>query len=70
MSQVVLRIWRGDKAGGDTRGKQSAAVYVAKAKGGYGGGNDRFIDFRVDDHKEPIPELARVLALRLRKPKE
>lgn len=59
----------GDAAGGDKRGRQSAAVYVAKAKGGYAGLNDRYIDFRVDDHKEPIPELARVLALRVRKPK-
>jgi uncharacterized Ntn-hydrolase superfamily protein len=60
----------GDKAGGDKRGKQSAALYVVRAKGGYGGGNDRYIDFRVDDHKEPIPELARVLALRVRRPVE
>ncbi len=68
--RLMASLEAGDKAGGDKRGKQSAAVYVAKAKAGYGGGNDRYIDFRVDDHKEPIPELARVLALRLRKPKE
>jgi uncharacterized Ntn-hydrolase superfamily protein len=60
----------GDKAGGDKRGKQSAAVYVVRAKAGYAGGNDRYIDFRVDDHKDPIPELARILALRVRKPGE
>jgi uncharacterized Ntn-hydrolase superfamily protein len=60
----------GDKAGGDKRGKQSAAVYVVRPKAGYGGGNDRYIDFRVDDHQEPIPELARILALRVRKPGE
>jgi uncharacterized Ntn-hydrolase superfamily protein len=59
----------GDAAGGDKRGRQSAAIYVAKAKAGYGGLNDRYIDFRVDDHKEPIPELARVLALKLARPK-
>jgi uncharacterized Ntn-hydrolase superfamily protein len=68
--RLMASLEAGDKAGGDKRGKQSAAVYVAKAKGGYAGLNDRYIDFRVDDHKEPIPELARVLALRLPKPKQ
>jgi uncharacterized Ntn-hydrolase superfamily protein len=68
--RLMASLEAGDKAGGDKRGKQSAAIYVARAKGGYAGLNDRYIDFRVDDHKEPIPELARVLALRLRKPKE
>src|SRR5205085_10923332 len=57
-----------DKGGGDKRGKQSAAIYIAKEKGGYAGMNDRFIDLRVDDHKEPIQELGRILALRIRKP--
>lgn len=68
--RLMTALEAGDKAGGDKRGKQSAAVYVAKAKGGYARLNDRYIDFRVDDHKEPIPELARVLALALPKPKE
>ena len=65
--------WRlmaaGEKAGGDKRGKQSAAILVVKEKGGYGGFNDRHIDFRVDDHEKPLDELARLLALRLRRPK-
>jgi uncharacterized Ntn-hydrolase superfamily protein len=68
--RLMASLEAGDKAGGDKRGKQSAAVYVAKAKGGYGGLNDRYIDFRVDDHAKPIPELARVLALRLPKPEK
>jgi uncharacterized Ntn-hydrolase superfamily protein len=60
----------GDRAGGDKRGKQSAAIYVARKGRGYAGLNDRYIDFRVDDHKEPIPELARILALAVRRPAE
>jgi uncharacterized Ntn-hydrolase superfamily protein len=68
--RLMASLEAGEKAGGDKRGRQSAAIYVARPKGGYAGGNDRYIDFRVDDHKEPIPELARVLALKLRKPKE
>ena len=58
----------GEAKGGDKRGKQSAAVLVVRDKGGAGGYNDRYIDFRVDDHKEPIPELARILSLKVRRP--
>jgi uncharacterized Ntn-hydrolase superfamily protein len=60
----------GDKVGGDKRGKQSAAIYVARKGRGYAGLNDRYVDFRVDDHKEPIPELARILAQAVRRPGE
>lgn len=50
-------------AGGDSRGKQSAALYVVKEEGGYGGLNDVFVDLRVDDHPEPIIELSRLYEL-------
>ena len=52
--------------GGDKRGKQSAALLVVRDKGGYGGYSDRFIDLRVDDHRDPIEELARLLDLHKR----
>ena len=58
----------GDQAGGDKRGKQSAAILVVRDKAGPGGFNDRYLDFRVDDHKDPMPELARILAMRVKKP--
>ena len=50
-----------DDAGGDRRGRESASLLVVRAGGGYGGGNDRWIDLRVDQHDDPITELARVL---------
>ena len=50
-------------AGGDSRGRQSSAMYVAKASAGILGRGDRYIDLRVDDHADPIPELKRLLAL-------
>ncbi len=68
--RLMAAMEAGEKAGGDKRGKQSAAILVVRDKGGPAGFNDRFIDFRVDDHKDPIPELARILALRLRRPVE
>jgi uncharacterized Ntn-hydrolase superfamily protein len=53
----------GQQAGGDSRGKQSAALLVVKEEGGYGGYNDRAIDLRVDEHAEPIQELTRIFHL-------
>ncbi|MCS7197287.1 MAG: DUF1028 domain-containing protein [Candidatus Bipolaricaulota bacterium] len=53
----------GQRAGGDRRGQQSAAILVVKEKGGYGEFTDRMIDLRVDDHPQPIEELARLLEL-------
>jgi uncharacterized Ntn-hydrolase superfamily protein len=50
----------GQVAGGDSRGKQSAALLVVREGGGYGGENDRVVDLRVDDHQEPIRELIRI----------
>jgi len=53
----------GQKAGGDKRGQQSAALIVCKPAGGYGGHTDRFVDLRVDDAAKPIDELTRILDL-------
>jgi len=58
-----------EAAGGDKRGRQSAAVVVVRERAGPNGSNDRLIDLRVDDHEAPVKELARILGLRLRKPK-
>lgn len=59
----------GEKAGGDKRGKQSAGLLVVRAGSGWGGLNDRYVDLRVDDHEEPVAELLRILAKRVRPPK-
>ena len=61
--RLVAALRAGQAAGGDRRGKQSAALYIAKPGGGYGGFNDRYVDLRVDDHPDPIEELARILEL-------
>jgi uncharacterized Ntn-hydrolase superfamily protein len=50
-------------AGGDSRGQQSAALLVVKRKGGYAALSDVLVDLRVDDHEQPIEELARVYEL-------
>jgi uncharacterized Ntn-hydrolase superfamily protein len=59
--RLLAALTAGDRAGGDRRGRQSAAIYVAKPKGGYGGHLDRWIDYRVDDHENPVPRLGELL---------
>jgi uncharacterized Ntn-hydrolase superfamily protein len=62
-ARLFAALKAGDHAGGDRRGRQSAAIYVVKPKGGYGGYLDRWIDYRVDDHEDPVPRLGELLAL-------
>jgi uncharacterized Ntn-hydrolase superfamily protein len=52
-------------AGGDIRGRQSAAILVVKARGSGRpwAGADRLFDLRVEDHAEPIAELRRLVRL-------
>jgi uncharacterized Ntn-hydrolase superfamily protein len=61
--RLLSALQAGDDAGGDQRGRQSAALLVVRENGGYGGLNDRYVDLRVDDHPQPIPELRRLLSL-------
>lgn len=56
----------GDAAGGDIRGKQSAAMIVVKKDGGVWLHNDVVLRLQVDDHPEPIKELGRLVALAAR----
>jgi uncharacterized Ntn-hydrolase superfamily protein len=59
--RLYAALLAGEAAGGDSRGKQSAALLVVKEGAGYGGFTDRAIDIRVDDHPEPFQELGRIL---------
>jgi uncharacterized Ntn-hydrolase superfamily protein len=47
-------------AGGDSRGRQSAALLVVERDGGYAGLSDTLVDLRVDDHADPLAELRRL----------
>jgi uncharacterized Ntn-hydrolase superfamily protein len=61
--RMTAALLAGDRAGGDRRGRQSAALVVRQAGGGYGGNNDILLDLRVDDHPDPVPELIRLLGI-------
>ncbi len=61
--RLLAALQAGDAAGGDSRGKQSAALLVVQEAAGYDGGDDIAVDLRVDDHPEPSLELERLLDL-------
>lgn len=64
-TRLVTAIAAGQAAGGDARGRQSAAVLVVREGAGYMGANDRLVDLHVEDHPTPIKELHRLLGIRL-----
>jgi uncharacterized Ntn-hydrolase superfamily protein len=61
--RLLEALTAGDRAGGDRRGRQSAALRVWRAGAAYGGVLDLAVDLRVDDHRNPVEELGRLLAL-------
>ncbi|HEV3474453.1 MAG TPA: DUF1028 domain-containing protein [Actinomycetota bacterium] len=60
VDRLLAALAAGDRAGGDRRGRQSAALVVVRDRGGYGGYTDRYVDLRVDDHPQAPAELARL----------
>jgi uncharacterized Ntn-hydrolase superfamily protein len=58
--RLLASLAAAEAAGGDRRGRQSAALLVVRKDGGYGGTSDVATDLRVDDHPQPIEELERI----------
>ncbi|HEX6208798.1 MAG TPA: DUF1028 domain-containing protein [Actinomycetota bacterium] len=61
LDRLLAAVAAGDAAGGDRRGRQSAAILVVREGGGYGGYTDRYVDLRIDDHPDAVTELARLV---------
>ena len=59
--RVLAALNAAEAAGGDIRGKQSAALLVVPAKSSGEPWNERSVDLRVDDHDTPLKELGRLL---------
>jgi len=57
VDKLLAALEAGEKAGGDRRGKQSAAAPLLRQNGGYLGLSDVYVDIGVDDHPEPVAEL-------------
>jgi uncharacterized Ntn-hydrolase superfamily protein len=61
--RIIKTLEAAEAEGGDIRGKQSAALLVVKGEPVENKWDDPFIDIRVEDHPEPLEELARLLKL-------
>lgn len=62
-TRLHAALMAGDRAGGDKRGRQSAAILIVKPRGGYGGYTDRLLDYRVDDDPDPVVKLGELIYL-------
>jgi uncharacterized Ntn-hydrolase superfamily protein len=63
--RLVAALAAGQEAGGDSRGRQSAALLVVEKAAGRNINNDVAVRLHVDDHPEPIQELQRLLDIQL-----
>lgn len=59
--RLVAALQGAQSAGGDIRGKQSAALIVVRARSTGNSWEDRLVDLRVEDHEAPVAEMVRLL---------
>jgi len=62
--RLMLTLEAAQAAGGDIRGRQSAAILIVKSEGTGRTWADRVLELRVEDHTEPLVELRRLLTVR------
>lgn len=62
-ARLVAALEAAQAAGGDIRGKQSAALLVVRAESTGQPWNDRIFDLRIQDHATPVQELKRLVRL-------
>lgn len=65
--RLMAALDAGQAAGGDSRGKQSAAMLIVKKNGGVWLHNDVVLRLQVDDHAEPLAELRRLVEMNARR---
>jgi len=61
--RLLAALEAGQAAGGDIRGRQSAAILVVQGKSSGRPWADTVVELRVEDHEDPIRELGRLLTL-------
>jgi uncharacterized Ntn-hydrolase superfamily protein len=61
--RLLAALDAGEGAGGDFRGRQTAAMLVVEEKASGRPWDDLVIDVRVDDHEDPLAELRRLVTL-------
>lgn len=63
-ARMLAALEAAEFAGGDVRGRQSAALRVVSDQRGEEPWQQTWFDLRVDDHPDPVRELARLLTIR------
>lgn len=61
--RLLVALEAAEAAGGDLRGRQSAAIVVVRPESSGLPWVDRLFDLRVEDHPEPVAELRRLVTL-------
>ena len=61
--RMLTALEAAQSAGGDLRGKQSAAILVVSGKASSRPWEDRLVDLHIEDHSQPLRELRRLLTL-------
>jgi uncharacterized Ntn-hydrolase superfamily protein len=61
--RLMAALEAAEAAGGDVRGRQSAAMLIVRATGSSQPWQDRVVDLRVDDAPDPLGELRRLLSV-------
>jgi len=64
VDRLILSLEAGQSAGGDVRGRRSAAVIVVKAASSGDPDRDMPFNLRVEDHDHPLRELDRLITLK------
>lgn len=63
--RLLITLEAAQAAGGDIRGRQSAAIIIVPGKSNDQPWNERLVDLRVDDHPTPIRELERLYTVQV-----
>jgi len=63
VDRLLAALEAAEREGGDIRGKQSAAIIIVKGKSSGVWWKDRIYDLRVEDHRDPVGELKRLVRL-------
>jgi uncharacterized Ntn-hydrolase superfamily protein len=61
--RIIRALFAADGQGGDRRGRQSSALLVVSESRSFEEGSDVVYDIRVEDHRDPLGELNRIIGL-------
>ncbi len=61
--RIMAALEAAQAQGGDKRGRQSASIYISSLKEPFEEGSDVYMDIRVEDSPDPLPELRRIMGV-------